>query len=85
MTRWPRKNAKYPCTPAAITRRVIAHVTRRFPEMRGVVPSTSNGQSAGQMIYTFRTQVELDTGRMTCIVRVIVDEQGRIVRTISSH
>ncbi|MCW5881423.1 MAG: hypothetical protein KIS91_10870 [Anaerolineae bacterium] len=85
MTATSQTSARTPSPPTAITRRVIAHVTRRFPEMRGVVPSTSNGQSAGQMIYTFRTQVELDTGRMTCIVRVIVDEQGRIVRTISSH
>lgn len=85
MTATTGTSARKPTTTTAVTRRVMAHVSRRFPEMRGVAPSTTSGQSAGQMIYTFRTQVELDAGRMTCIVRVVVDEQGRILRTISSH
>lgn len=68
-----------------VARRVTNHVCRRFPEMKGVAPSQRPGQGPGEVVYTFRTTVSLDQGRMTYVVRVVVDERGRIVRTVTSH
>lgn len=81
----PQATTRKPAGRDGVTRRVAAHVTRRFPEMRGITPSTTAGHAAGQTVYTFRTQVEMGAGHMTYIVRVVVDEHGRILRTISSH
>ena len=68
-----------------MTRRVTLHVIKRFPEMRGVMPKQAPGQAPGQQVFTFRTHVDMGAGRMVCVVRVVVDETGHILRTITSH
>ena len=68
-----------------LAQQVTSHVVKRFPYMRGVTPRKAAGQSTGQEIFTFRTTVDLGAGRMVCVVRVVVDADGHILRTISSH
>ena len=68
-----------------MTRRVTLHVIKRFPEMRGVMPKQAPGQAPGQHVFTFRTQVDMGAERMVCVVRVVVDDSGHILRTITSH
>ena len=68
-----------------LAQRVTSHVVKRFPYMRGVTPRQGPGQTSGQAIFTFHTTVDLGAGRMVCVVRVVVDADGHILRTISSH
>ena len=68
-----------------LAQRVTSHVLKRFPYLRGVTPRQAPGQAPGQTVFTFRTQVDLGAGRMVCVVRVVVDADGHILRTISSH
>ena len=69
----------------ALAQRVTSHVVKRFPYMRGVTPRNAPSQTPGQEVFTFRTTVDLGAGRMVCVVRVVVDADGHILRTISSH
>ncbi len=73
--------------PAAdpLVQRVTSYVVKRFPYMRGVAPRTAPGQTPDQAVFTFRTTVDLGAGRMVCVVRVVTDAEGHILRTISSH
>ncbi len=68
-----------------LTRRITNYVAHRFPEMRGVLPTRREGPLPGEEVFTFRTKLDLGAGRLTYVVRVVVDDQGRVVRTVTSH
>lgn len=74
-----------PRTSDTLTRRVTSQVVKRFPVMAGIAPKRTAGQAPGQEVFTFRTTIEVHGGRMPYIVRVVVDDEGRILRTITSH
>lgn len=70
--------------------KISHHVTDKFPEMRGVRPNVSRqaGSSEEDPHYqlTFKGNAELPGGRrLKRIVRVIVDQDGRILRMSTSR
>ncbi len=68
--------------------RVAKKVTRQFPEMEGAKPSirkerTPTGQI--QFVLTFRGKASLPGGRtMQRVVRVIVNDSGRVIKMSTS-
>lgn len=68
--------------------RVNAQVARSFPEMAGVAPSIRSQPAAGdsaQYLLVYKARALLPDGRqMPRVVRVVADDQGRIVRMSTS-
>jgi len=64
-------------------------VTEKFPEMKGVNPTVRRGPQpkGGDQRYTltYKGQADLPGGRkISRIVRVVADEEGRILRISTS-
>lgn len=68
--------------------RVSAQVARSFPEMAGVAPTIRSQPAAGdlaQYLLVYKAKALLPDGRqMPRVVRVVADDQGRIVRMSTS-
>lgn len=69
--------------------RVSAEVTRSFPEMAGVRPSVRRQEAprtgVPQYLLIYKGSGELPGGRtISRVVRVVADEDGRIVRISTS-
>jgi len=65
------------------------HVTRQFPEMKGVQPTVKRGpqpkDGSQRFTLTYRGKAELPGGRkLSRIVRVVSDESGQILRISTS-
>ncbi len=73
----------------ALIQQVSRQVARSFPEMTGVAPTVRHQpaeRGAGQYLLIYKGKAELPGGRtLQRIVRVVVDEQGRILRMSTSR
>lgn len=64
--------------------KVQKEVVKQFPEMEGTKPSVKSQQS--QYLLTFRGKAELPGGKkMSRIVRVVADEDGRVLKISTSR
>ncbi len=69
----------------SIKDRVNKKVYRQFPELEGKSPSISS-RPDGELLYTYKGSVELPNGKtMSRVVRVVISENGRILKLTSSH
>lgn len=60
-------------------------VYQQFPEMEGKKPSLSS-RPGGETLYTYKGSVKLPNGKtMSRVVRVVVSENGRILKLTSSR
>jgi hypothetical protein len=62
----------------------VAHVNRKFPKLKGSRPSVK--KAGDNRIYTFKKSVEVAPGgpKMKQVVRVTVNKDGKIVKTVAS-
>lgn len=75
-----------PKTVTQITRKVA----EQFPEMEGVKPAVRRqavpGNGTSQFLLTYKGVSELPGGKtMPRIVRVVADEEGRVIRISTSR
>jgi hypothetical protein len=69
----------------AYTEKVNRKVFRQFPELEGKNPSISS-RPDGESLYTYKGSVTLPNGKaMSRVVRVVVSENGRILKLTSSR
>ena len=69
----------------SIKEKVNRKVYRQFPELEGKSPSVS-ARPDGEKLYTYHGSVSLPNGRsMSRVVRVVVSENGRILKLTSSR
>ena len=68
--------------------KLSSSVTRQFPEMKSVKPTVKKQKKPGggsQFLLTYKGKVKLPGGKtMSRIVRVVADEDGRVIRMSSS-
>ena len=62
--------------------KITQRVYRDYPEMRGARPSVTPGGKHNTLVY--KARVQTPAGPMARIVRVVADENGRIVRISTS-
>ncbi len=62
--------------------KISQRVFREYPEMRGVRPSITSGEKRCTLIY--KARVQTPAGPMARVVRVVADENGRVVRISTS-
>lgn len=68
--------------------KISRHVSRSFPEMRGVRPTVrrQRGGNHPQFLLVYKGQADLPGGRhMMRIVRVVADDRGSILRMSTSR
>lgn len=71
--------------PKAYIEKVNRKVFRQFPELEGKSPSISS-RPDGESLYTYKGSVDLPNGKsMSRVVRVVVNENGRILKLTSSR
>jgi hypothetical protein len=71
-----------------IVRNVSLEIYRRFPEFKGVSPKVQKQSASGSPVYLliFRSQAKLGDGKtLARSVRVVVNEQGKIVKVSTSR
>lgn len=69
----------------SIKEKVSKKVYRQFPELAGKSPSLSS-RPGGETLYTYKGNVKLPNGKsMSRVVRVVVNENGRILKLTSSR
>ncbi len=73
----------------SIIAKLNCQVTEKFPEMKGVCPTVRRGPQlkGGDQRYTltYKGKADLPGGRkISRIVRVVADEEGRILRISTS-
>jgi hypothetical protein len=62
--------------------KISRRVYRDYPEMRGARPSVMSGENRCTLVY--KAKVQTPAGPMARVVRVVTDENGRIVRISTS-
>jgi hypothetical protein len=62
--------------------KINQRVYREYPEMRGARPSVSQGENRCTLVY--KAKVQTPAGSMSRVVRVVADENGRVVRISTS-
>ena len=69
---------------SAVSEAVCGQVYRRFPELKGAKPTVK--RAGPDTVYTFSKSVPVQPGgpSIRLVVRVTVDADGRIVKTVSS-
>jgi hypothetical protein len=76
-----------PVEPALISK-LTQSVSRQYPEMASVKPSVRKQSKPGggsQFLLTYKGKAQLPGGRtMSRIVRVVADENGRLIRMSTS-
>lgn len=74
---------------ATTKNKISRQIARKFPEMSGVSPSVkrqSGHNGSARYLLIYKGKVELPGGKkMNRIVRVVADEQGKIVRISTSR
>lgn len=72
----------------SVITRLSRTVTRKYPEMASVKPSVRKQSKPGggtQFLLTYKGKAQLPGGRtMSRIVRVVADENGRLLRMSTS-
>ncbi len=72
----------------SLVQQVSRQVARSFPEMAGVSPTVRRQEAARgaeQFLLVYKGKAELPGGRsLSRVVRVVVDERGRILRMSTS-
>ncbi len=61
-----------------------AHVARKFPHLKGTRPTVKT--AGGNRIFTFKKSVSVSPGgpKVSQVVRVTVDDKGKIVKVLAS-
>jgi hypothetical protein len=62
--------------------KINQQVYREYPEMRGARPSVTQGEKRCTLVY--KGKVQTPAGILPRVVRVVTDENGRIVRISTS-
>jgi hypothetical protein len=64
---------------------ICAEVYRQFPEFKGVRPKESDYEN-NLVLLVFNTKVKTDNGAvLSRMVRVVADQQGKIIKCSTSH
>ncbi|NIM92634.1 MAG: hypothetical protein GTO18_02825 [Anaerolineales bacterium] len=67
--------------------KISRKVSKQFPEMKGVRPTVrrENGKGEPSYVLTYKGKIELPGGRkMNRIVRVVANENGKVLRMSTS-
>lgn len=66
--------------------RATSYVRRHFPSLRDVEPvhTTRRHEGAKLQVYTFKRKFAVQGGTLSRIVRIFVNEEGKIVKAVSS-
>jgi hypothetical protein len=66
--------------------RAKSHVEGHFPSMRDVEPTHSTRRQGEAMlhVYTFKKKFTVEGGTLSQVIRVFVDEAGKVVKAVSS-
>lgn len=62
--------------------KITQRVCREYPEMRGVHPSVA--ESNVRYTLTYKTTAQTPAGPMSRVVRVVTDENGKVLRLSTS-
>jgi hypothetical protein len=62
--------------------KINQRVIREYPEMRGERPSVSSDGNRVTLVY--KAKVQTPAGPMSRVVRVVADENGRVMRISTS-